>query len=137
MRDQNLGTLIESIQRENGLSDNDIGAFFNITGAGIRKWKKEGVTLRKAAIVNRIIKENFINFGKPVEQRRDVPMRISHEQYLRESLNSKKMQLNEVMVQQRIVIAEYEVKINMLHSQIQSIERQLESAEENESCDRE
>ena len=51
---------------------------------------------------------------------------ISHEDYLTNVLNSKKMELQELNIQQRVSIAKYETERELLESQIRSIERQLE-----------
>ncbi|MGD6898615.1 hypothetical protein [Bacillus infantis] len=52
-------------------------------------------------------------------------MKLSHEDYLNQKLISKKLELDNVLLEHRIAIAEFNVKREMLQSQIDSIDRQL------------
>lgn len=52
-------------------------------------------------------------------------MGLSHEEYLQRTLITKKMELNNLEIDRRIAMAEFETKKNMLSSQIDSLERQL------------
>lgn len=52
-------------------------------------------------------------------------MKISHDEYLKRTLRSKKVELESLNVNHRISIAEYEVKRQAITDQIDSIEKQL------------
>lgn len=52
-------------------------------------------------------------------------MKITHEEYLKQILSSKKMELRELNIKSRIAIAEFNAKREMLEQQIYSIEKQL------------
>jgi len=52
--------------------------------------------------------------------------RVDHETYLQNTLKSKKMELEELHIKNRINIASYNVATDALEKQINSIERQLE-----------
>lgn len=52
-------------------------------------------------------------------------MNISDKDYLRRMLKSLELELNEVQIQHRIAIAEFNIKRDILNRQIDSIELQL------------
>lgn len=52
-------------------------------------------------------------------------MKISNDEYLLRILKSKKLQLESLKIAYMISVAEYNVKTNMLNSNIESIEIQL------------
>lgn len=52
---------------------------------------------------------------------------ISHEEYLKQQLESKKLELEEIKIQQRITMTVFEHKCEDLRDSIHSIERQLET----------
>ena len=54
-------------------------------------------------------------------------MKLSHEEYLKQSLTSKKLELENLNINHRIAIAEYNARKEMISKQIDSIEIQLES----------
>jgi hypothetical protein len=54
-------------------------------------------------------------------------LKVTHEEYLKQMLKSKKMELEHVEIDHRIAIAEHNVKKKMLYEQINSIERQLDN----------
>lgn len=54
-------------------------------------------------------------------------MNLSHEEYLKKTLDSKKIEMENLKISHRIALAEYEVKKEMLYGQIYSIENQLDS----------
>lgn len=58
-------------------------------------------------------------------------MKISHEEYLKRILNSKKNELEQLNISHRIDIATYETKKEMLCKEINSIENQLISQDDN------
>ena len=58
-------------------------------------------------------------------------MTITHKEYLKQSLQSKKYALNEMNLAHRINLATYEAKKEMLNKEITSIEIQLESETSN------
>jgi hypothetical protein len=53
-------------------------------------------------------------------------MEITDKTYLEQQLRTKKIELDNVKIEHRIALAVYEVKKEMLNSQIDSLERQLE-----------
>lgn len=53
-------------------------------------------------------------------------MGITHGEFLKRLLESKKMELTELKVRQRIALAEFDVKFSMLADQISTLEKQLE-----------
>ena len=55
-------------------------------------------------------------------------MKVSHEEYLKRTLKSKKLELENEKVLHRIAIEKHNLKQEMLQSQIDSIEHQLEDA---------
>ncbi len=52
-------------------------------------------------------------------------MKISHQEYLERQLNSKKLELEQEHIKYRIMIAEYNVKKELIGGLIDSIEAQL------------
>lgn len=52
-------------------------------------------------------------------------VKISHEEYLKRIVHSKKMELENLNISHRIAIAEYETKKAILNKDIDSIEAQL------------
>lgn len=52
-------------------------------------------------------------------------MKISHEEYLKRVVHSKKNELENLIISHRITIAEYETKKAILNKDIDSIEAQL------------
>lgn len=55
---------------------------------------------------------------------------ISNEKYLKAQLESKKAMLQHLHVQHQVDVAKYNAKVDMLNSDIHSIERQLDVGEE-------
>jgi hypothetical protein len=53
-------------------------------------------------------------------------VKLSHEEYLKQILRTKQMELENLKISHRIAIAEYDTKKEMLNNQIDSIERQLD-----------
>ncbi|WP_424236346.1 hypothetical protein [Bhargavaea ginsengi] len=53
-------------------------------------------------------------------------MKLSHEEYLKQVLESKKNDLKELKIERRIYFAESQMRQEMLTEQIDSIEKQLE-----------
>ncbi|MBU9711081.1 hypothetical protein [Evansella tamaricis] len=56
-------------------------------------------------------------------------MKISHEEYLKQLLQSLQSELNHLDIEHRISIAEHNVRRKMIMGQINSIERQLNNSE--------
>lgn len=56
-------------------------------------------------------------------------MRISHEEYLKQSLRTKEMELKNIIIDHRIMIEKHEAVKDMLQKQVDSITRQLEGHE--------
>ena len=54
-------------------------------------------------------------------------MKLSHEEYLKQTLKTKKMELDNLKIDRRIYLAESQMKQEMLISQIESLEKQLEN----------
>lgn len=54
-------------------------------------------------------------------------MKPSHEDYLKLTLRSKKLELENIKMRHMIAIAEHDVKKEMITAQIDSIEKQLEN----------
>lgn len=54
-------------------------------------------------------------------------MKLSHEDYLKQTLASKKIDLENLKINRRIYLAESQMMQEMLISQINSLEKQLES----------
>jgi hypothetical protein len=54
-------------------------------------------------------------------------VKISHEQYLKQTLKSSKIELESLNTRHQVAIAEYNTKKAMLMKQIESIERQLDN----------
>jgi hypothetical protein len=52
---------------------------------------------------------------------------INHEEYLKQVLETKKMELQNLNINRRIAIGVYEAKKEMFMSQIHSIEKQLDT----------
>lgn len=52
-------------------------------------------------------------------------MKVTHDEYLKRTLRTKKMELTNLNIEHRIAIAKHEVKKDMLQKEIDSIERQL------------
>lgn len=56
-------------------------------------------------------------------------MRLSHEQFLKRVLASKKLKLEETKIEHRMEIVKFNTRCELLTEEINSIERQLNDAE--------
>jgi hypothetical protein len=54
-------------------------------------------------------------------------VKLSHEDYLKQMLTTKKVELENLKIDRRIYLAESQMKQEMLVSQIDSLEKQLKS----------